>query len=332
VTTGRVLGRWSASDVDIDTAEAAIRWIRSRDSAGVLRNAVVTLVALVDDDRREAAAALRATDALGQRVPGRFIVVSTFLDRPSGTAASIKVNLVRRGEETPICVEHVRLSVGGGSLTYLDAIVEPWILPGLPVAVWLPGSLSRAGEPVVSGADCVIIDSSRLGRPLTAADLVRLDALPCTDLAWIRLRPWRRLLAEAFTGADVAPFVFAVDRLDIYGTRRWSELLAGWLISRLGLTPSSIRLVDGDVTSVHLCARQRDQRAELVVEAVDVAHVRLAVTLPGDVTRRHLVHLPEPCLVDDLEDALLSRPGPDDLWRRAAESAIGLRSSATPSS
>lgn len=319
----RLLGLWSAADADIGDAEAAIRRIRACDPAGSLRNAAVSLVALVDDDRREARAALRTTDALGRRVPGRFIVVSTFGDRRSGTKASIKVTLVERTDTWPLCVEQVRLCVNGGALAYLSSIVEPWILPGLPVALWLPQRLPRRREPVVTDADHVIVDSARLGHPLAERDLAALGEHASTDLAWIRLRPWRLLLADAFRGADVAPFALGIEQVDITGARPWSTLLAGWLMSRLELLPSSIRLVDGEPAGVHVQARHRGRQAEIALEAVDADEVHVRTTVNGGATRRHVVHLAERTLEDDLEDALRDARGPDETWMRAAAATIG---------
>ncbi|HZA76308.1 MAG TPA: glucose-6-phosphate dehydrogenase assembly protein OpcA [Acidimicrobiales bacterium] len=324
MSRSRVLGLWSAPDADVGDAEAAIRRIRACDPAGSIRNAVVSLVTLVDDDRRNATAALRATGALGRRVPGRCIVVSTFAARPAGMKASINVSLVERTDTKSVCVEHVRLYVNGGAIANLSSIVEPWILPGLPLAVWLPGRLPRRGEPVVTRANQVIIDSARIGRPLAELDLAGLGELGTTDLAWIRLRPWRLLLADSFQGADISPFALGVEHADITGTRPWSTLLAGWLMSRLELSPANIRLADGDQPKVQIRARHRDRQAELLIEAVDAYEVRVATTVVGNAARRRLVRLPERFLVDDLEDALRSRPGPDATWMRAAVSAIDL--------
>jgi len=321
----RVLGMWSAADADIGDAEAAIRRIRAGDPAGSVRNAVLSLVAIVDDDRREASAALRICDALGGRVPGRLIVVSTAADRSTGTKASIKVSLVERVDAAPLCAEQVRLYVDGGATRYLSSIVEPWILPGLPVAVWVPRRLPRRGEPVVARADQVIVDSAQLGHPLTELDLASLSEHATTDLSWVRIRPWRLLLADAFTGSDVSPFVLGVDRIDITGTRPWSMLMAGWLMSRLELPPSRIRLVDGDRPAVHVRARNRGRRAELLAETVDAGEVHVTASVGGGASRRHVVQLAERPLVDDLEDALASRPGPDGAWMRAAARMTGLR-------
>src|SRR5690606_6861395 len=135
--------------------------------------------------------------------------------------------------------------INGGALAYVGSIVEPWILPGLPLAVWLPRRLPRRGEPVVTRASQVIVDSARVEHPLTEPDLAGLRELATTDLAWIRLRPWRLLLAGAFMSPDMSRFVIGVEHVDITGSRPWSALLGGWLMSRLELSPASIRLVDG---------------------------------------------------------------------------------------
>jgi glucose-6-phosphate dehydrogenase assembly protein OpcA len=320
VSSSRLLGLWSSADADVGDAEAAIRRIRDRDPAGTLRNAVVSLVVLVDD-ARDAITAVGIGDALGVRVPSRVIVVSTGPGRPSGTKASVKVGLLERGDAAPLCVEQVRLHVSGEAVDHLDLIVGPWILPGLPLAVWLPRRVPRPAEPVVADAERLIVDSDRLGRPLDETELAALRDPPAVDLVWVRLRPWRRLLADAFTGADMSPFAPGVDRVDITGGLPWSVLLAGWLLSGLELPPSSIRLGEGDQPAVHLWAQDRGRRAEVTARRGDAWHVRVTTAVAGAAARQHLVRLPEDSLVADVEAALTAPAGHDETWARAAAGA-----------
>jgi glucose-6-phosphate dehydrogenase assembly protein OpcA len=329
VTATHLLGLWSAPDVGIGAAEHAIRRIRGGHPVGSLRTAEVSLVALVDDDPAGRRAALVMTDALCTRVPGRYVVVSTAPAAPTGTRTSIKVSLVERDGSPPLCVEQVHIYVNGGALAHIAAIVEPWILPGLPLAAWLPGRLPRRDDPVVATADHVIVDSERIGGPLTEADLAGLGGLSGVDLAWIRLRPWRLLLSDAFTGEDVSSLVRGVEDVAITGRPPWSTLLAGWLMSRLDLPPASIRVVDGEPRAVRLRVRDGDRRAEMV-EVDGAGHVRVTTTVGRGATRRRVVQVPDRALLDDLTDALRSPPGRDETWLRAADGALALRSDQQP--
>lgn len=314
----RVLGLWSTTDPNSDDAEAALQRIRAGSRQGTLRNAVVSLVVLADDDIRGAMATLDVGDRLAARVPSRVVVVSTLPDWPSGTRVSIKVGVIERSGAAPVTVEQVHLYAGGEAIAHLDAIVDPWILPGLPVAVWLPGRLPRPGEPVVADAHRVIVDSHQLGRPLDEVDLTVLSGLPAVDLAWVRLRPWRLLLADAVAGGDVS-FAAGVDRIDVTGRGQAWTLLAGWLASSLGVPGSGIRLADGHPPAVHLRARRGGRRAELAAVAVDDRQVRVTTTVAGRTARQHVVGLPEESLVSDLEAALTARSGRNEMWERAAE-------------
>jgi glucose-6-phosphate dehydrogenase assembly protein OpcA len=330
VTATHLLGLWSAPDVGIGAAERAIRRIRGGDPVGSVRRSEVSLVALVDDDPARRRAATLLTEALCTRVPGRYVVVSTAPTEPSGTRTSIKVSLVERDDSRPLCVEHVQIYVNGDAVAHLAAIVEPWILPGLPVAAWLPGRLPRHGDPVVAAADHVIVDSERIGRPLTETDLAGLSELSGVDLAWIRLRRWRLLLCDAFTGDDVSSFVRGVEHVAITGRPPWSTLLAGWLMTRLDLPPESVRVVDGETRAIQLRVRDGDRRAEMVAEVDGAGHVRVSTTVGGGATRRRVVQIPDRALLDDLTDALRSPPGRDETWLRAVEGALALRSDPQP--
>ena len=66
--------------------------------------------------------------------------------------------------------------------------------------------------------------------------------LPVTDLSWIRMAPWRSLLAGLFEGSVNRPFLDAVDRVEVAGNRGPRQLLGGWLLRRLALPPARVEL------------------------------------------------------------------------------------------
>jgi hypothetical protein len=318
----RLLGLWSVANADNDSAEAALRRIRADHPAGALRNAVLSLVVLVDDPH-DTMSARRVGDALGAALPGRVIVVSCLPDGPTNTKTSLVVRLVERDGGPPLCVEQVHLRVGGDAVAHVGAIVRPWLLPGLPVAVWVPAHVPGATEPGVAGADRVLVDSDRLGRVLDDDDLAALRDQPAIDLAWVRLRPWRRLLVDAFAAHELSPMVRGVERADIVGGIPWSALIGGWLASRLDLAPANVRLVAGDRRTVHLWGQLPGRRAEVSLAAVDDHRVRV-VTVAGGIERHHVVGLPAASLAADVGAALTVEPGHDPGWEHAAAAATSL--------
>ena len=318
----RLLGVWSVANADNDSAEAALRRLRAVHPAGALRNAVLSLVVLVDDPR-DTMSVLRVGDALGAALPSRVVVVSCLPDGPTNTRTSLIVRLVERDGAPPLCVEQLHLRASGDAVAHVEAIVRPWLLPGLPVAVWVPARVPGATEPGVAGADCVVVDSDRLGRVLDDGDLAALRDQPAIDLAWVRLHPWRRLLADAFAAHDLSPMVRGFERADIVGGAPWSALVGGWLTSRLDLAPANVRLVAGDRRAVHLWAQLPGRRTEVSAAVVGDHRVRV-VTVAGGVERNHVVSLPAASLAADVGVSLTVGSGRDRGWEHAAAAARAL--------
>ena len=95
--------------------------------------------------------------------------------------------------------EEVRLTVAGQAAHHLDSVVEPFTLSDLPVAVWYVGDVPEPNDPLLSVATAVIVDSrdaAGSGRMRSLLELARRRTV--VDLSWIRLRPWRELLADLF--------------------------------------------------------------------------------------------------------------------------------------
>ena len=57
-----------------------------------------------------------------------------------------------------------------------------------------------------------------------------------TDLAWLRLEPWRGAIASLFDPPPAAAALPGMHTVDIQGPVNEARLLAGWLGSRLGRT------------------------------------------------------------------------------------------------
>jgi hypothetical protein len=180
--------------------------------------------------------------------------------------------------------EDVVLSVSGPAATRLGSLVEPFTLSDLPVAVWYLGAAPLAGDDLVVAADALLLDSKLAigeeggdaqddGPGGALPEGATLDAviglfgrLPVLDLAWIRLRPWRELLASLVDGAAFRPALDDLTSATVTGKPATRALLGGWLASRLRLPPGGLHLRDGRHASLVLVGRIEGRQATFSVE------------------------------------------------------------------
>ena len=212
-----------------------------------VRLSVLTLVAACID---EAAAELAAQTVAGVagRHPARAIIVVARPDHPPGITADLSLQCSVGPGREQVCAEVVRLQVGGEAAFHLASVITPLLLPDVPVFLWLVGAvpLGQALRPdTLEVCERVILDSDAHPDPgavlaeLSAA-LDRREAVPVSDLAWSRTRPWREQLARAFDRSDLRPFTGEVTAVEIEaggagdGAGAQALLLHGWLRSRLG--------------------------------------------------------------------------------------------------
>lgn len=196
---------------------------------------------LIDD-------ALVAVMTVVERHPARAIVIHADHSDPPGIESDISLRRSPAGSY----IELVRLDVGGDAALHLTSIVQPLLIPDIPVLLWIVGSppLDQAFSPdTVSLCDRLILDSAAYDDvPATLqriTDALRRygGALTLSDVAWERIRPWREAVAQAFDGPGVRGWRRDITGVDIVSTgarpapEAW--LLAGWLASRLGWNAGS---------------------------------------------------------------------------------------------
>ena len=250
------VGSWEATDVTAGEVEAAISSLRHVQARAALRANVLTLVVVVDSPE-EAIAALATVHELETRHPSRTIVcvVGHHEPRPpegtvpppsgrSGRDASVKVHSLQAGDRA-VAFEDVVLTIRGQGRHHLDSVVEPFTLPDVPMVVWLPARLPSVGDPLMAAANRVVVDSRALaeqGSGVLSSSAVLVRRLPVADLSWVRLAPWRRLLAGLFEARVARPFAAGVERVEVAGNEGPRHLLGGWLLERLHLNPSQVEL------------------------------------------------------------------------------------------
>ncbi len=233
---------WEGRSVRLGEVIAALPDLRHQASArgAGTRTAVMTIVMVIgpDDDPEAIAAPVRA---LGAHHPCRAVVLRP--DPDSTPVIDAKAFLWRAdptaSEGHPVFFEEVHLHVGGQAASHLASIVGPFVLADLPVVMWFPDVLPDPADPLLRLASALVVDT-RVVAPDPAAmghsyrTLLELaNHQPVVDLSWVRLQPWRELLAGLFEPEHSRPFVQCVCSASVSGkpgpvlhTRRLADVPA----------------------------------------------------------------------------------------------------------
>jgi glucose-6-phosphate dehydrogenase assembly protein OpcA len=195
------------------------------------RTSVMTHIAWVPAEWVEAAEDVLA--GLAERHPSRTIVLVPDPEAGDALEANVDVETFSVGEARQIAVETIRLRLGGSRAAAPASIVQPLLLPDLPVFLrWrgLPPFGESPFEQLEDVVDRLIVDSTEWpGLPEPYARLAEVfDRVVVSDIAWARTSRWRPQLASLW------PEIGGVKRIKVKGTRAQACLLAGWLRSRLG--------------------------------------------------------------------------------------------------
>jgi glucose-6-phosphate dehydrogenase assembly protein OpcA len=194
------------------------------------RTSVMTHLAWVPEAWVEAAEDVLA--GLAERHPSRTIVLVPDPDAADGLEARVEVDCYPVGDGRKISTETIRLRLCGNRVQAPSSVVEPLLLPDLPVFLrWrgLPPFGEHHFEQLVGTVDRLIVDSTEWpGLPQPYERLVEVfDRAAVSDIAWARTSRWRPQLASLWPG------IAEVRRIKVTGTEAQAHLLAGWLRSRL---------------------------------------------------------------------------------------------------
>ncbi|HET7554381.1 MAG TPA: glucose-6-phosphate dehydrogenase assembly protein OpcA [Gaiellaceae bacterium] len=195
------------------------------------RTSVMTHIAWVPNEWVEAAEDVLA--GLAERHPSRTIVLVPDLDADDALEATVEVDRFPAGGGREIAVETIRLRLCGERAAAPASVVQPLLLPDLPVFLrWRGVPPFGAGpfEQLIDVVDRLIVDSTEWpGLPAPYVQLAEIfDRVVVSDIAWARTSRWRPQLASLWPGiADVRS-------IEVEGTEAQANLLAGWLRSRLG--------------------------------------------------------------------------------------------------
>jgi glucose-6-phosphate dehydrogenase assembly protein OpcA len=257
-----------------------------------------------------AATEAAARAAVGQVVaahPARVLLLVAG-DGSREMTASVTALCYRLGSaERQVCCEMIALRARGDCVRHLPDAVRALLAPDLPVAVWWPGGdPGEHGRDVTRGAanpmllaaplaplaDRWVVDTGagENGRALAAtASFVPGLRGTVSDLAWMRLLPWRELTAQFFDPPAFRSCLPCLDRLDAWvapgaGPRAEAFLWLGWVAARLGWQVESptdseswrLRRPNGDAAA----AVRRDEPTDLPRSSYSTDEQRAA--LPGE--------------------------------------------------
>jgi glucose-6-phosphate dehydrogenase assembly protein OpcA len=129
-------------------------------------------------------------------------------------------------------METIRISLRGGRAWEPASVVQPLLLPDLPVFLrWrgVPPFDELHFQSLIDVADRLIVDSTEWpDLPKPYRQLAKIfDRVAVSDIAWARTSRWRPHLATLW------PEIGNVSRIRVKGTLAQAHLLAGWLRSRL---------------------------------------------------------------------------------------------------
>jgi glucose-6-phosphate dehydrogenase assembly protein OpcA len=316
------LGSWEADQVTLAQVDSALSGLRRHEERAAVRTGVLSLVCVVPARGGGPELVLDTVEGLGARHPARTLVIVTEEEGTPGIDASATVRVVEVGERE-VCYEVVVLRVRGPARFHLDAIIRPLTLPDLPVVIWTPTELAALGDPMLGAGNRMLIDTRAVtdpGRALPhAAKLLR--HIPITDLSWVRLAPWRNLLAGLFQGSVNRPYLSAIDGVSVSGHFAPRHLIAGWLVSRLGVGVDVVELAEADHVSIVL----RSGRSSFSVSRpTDEQMIEARVDLEDGPSWTQSLRMRDHWPSRALADALTQADGGDDAYRDAMGGALRL--------
>lgn len=210
--------------------------------------------------------------------PARTLLM--YLDeRRDGEAVEtwVSVHFSNLGHALQVCGEQVDVVCSGNAESVLPSTARSLLVSDLPTALWWASSTppARSGPlfaALAELADQVIFDSVGWRDPprdilalarWTSADQ---DDVVIHNLAWRRLKPWRRILSEVLAPSTIPEALGSVTKIRLeHGPHGLpsSWLLIGWLADRLGW-----QVVDGKVLSgkeIHWNFRQKGKGVEVQI-------------------------------------------------------------------
>jgi len=227
---------------------------------GIMRANTLNLLAVARNPK-DAALIAESVSRLRDFLPSRTIILLSRDEResadPDNRIFDVHVELKeqkRLDEKSGLRFETITISADHEEFGQMASLVSPLIVAELPDFLWWPGggfARNALFEDLLKVVDRVIVDSAQLGRDASGVaamkDLIDEDedssAPLIGDFTWLRLGPWRQLIAQFFDPPDVQQSLATIEEVTICYADTRSDgssgfasalLTVGWLASRLG--------------------------------------------------------------------------------------------------
>lgn len=225
---------------------------------GLMRANTLNLLAVARNER-VAGLITQVISRLHDFLPSRTIILVT---RPpsaddgdsSAYQVSLELNEQQARSDAPgLRFETITITAGIAEMGQLASLVSPLLAAELPDFLWWPGDdfvHNPLFEDLQQIVDRVIVDSAQLGNDTSGVAAMRAllegdeaNSPLIGDFTWLRLGPWRQLIAQFFDPPDVQRCLASIEEVTIsYADVREDGssglasalLTVGWLASRLG--------------------------------------------------------------------------------------------------
>ena len=301
------IGQWQEDDATMSQLLSALNEMRAHARAAT-RVSVVNLVVVVADDDA-ARRALAVLSELGARHPARtvvFIVEPQALSEPRNISAQATLyGSYISGH--PVCSDVIQLKAHGPVVNHLDSLLEPLQLVDVPTAIWYFETEPTVDDSLLHLSSAIIVDTKELGAQFALASIDDVaQQHTVVDLSWLRLMPWRELLANLFEGQVLRPFLGNIKSVRVRGKQAPRRLLSGWLASRLKLTDEQLTVEDEQHVSMLIICEYDGRTAEFLVEREDTDRiVHACVVIDGEMHYEERVGLSDHPLSYSLTQALM---------------------------
>ncbi len=284
------------------TSQVNTKLVHIREQGGATALGRVLTLVIVTNDGAKTEDAIDAANDASREHPCRVIVVA----RGARKAAARLDAQIRVGGDAGAS-EVVVLRLYGELADQGATCVIPLLLPDAPVVAWWPfeAPARPADDPIGRLAQRRITDSAAEKNPIRALEVRQKNYTDGdTDLAWTRLTLWRAVLAASL---DLPPYEkVTAATVTGEGDSPSTDLLAGWLASRLRIPVKRVKATDGEgIVSVELERRSGPVELERPDGKVGT------LTQPGQPSRRVALQRREvrDCLAEELR-----RLDPDETY------------------
>jgi glucose-6-phosphate dehydrogenase assembly protein OpcA len=210
-------------------------------------------------------------DTVSESVPSRLLVLHESEDPGDASIigddgvplhASVEANFREsQSGRREIVSEEITIETPQLHSRRLPSLLRSLLLPDVPTALLVHNPALDADwlRPLCADADRFLFDSGRLrsGQELAAVAQVLDELYPIgkkqvelMDLGWLRLWPWRLLIASLYDTPESRKGLTTLRELQVgyaEGGEAAALLLAGWLLGRLRLSPTATLQEDGTV-------------------------------------------------------------------------------------